>query len=131
MEHTETLANMAESRVNALRAAAARDIALRILEANGTVSAEEVAAALDEEFTPPDPNVLMGQMVQKAHAAVEQHRYVADRESARYAGLAAKVAKYEKLLADAKSGLANFESSAEVDLHDAVELADFLESAVS
>ena len=128
-EKAAAITTMAAARVKALRTAAARDIALRLLEADGSVSKEDVETLLAAEFTPPTPTVLLGQLVAKAAAAVEHQLTVVEGERSRLEGLSAKVEKYRALLDQATHDLETFETSSEADYRDAVELAEFLRTA--
>lgn len=77
------LADMAATRVDALRRKAAEDIGLRILRHNGSVTADEIAAALEREWAPPSPRQLSDQIAAKCVAAIEFERTQVEAERGR------------------------------------------------
>lgn len=133
VDHLATkVAQMAQGRVESLRRMARKEIALRLLEANGSVSAEEVQAKLDAEFKAPEVAQLLHQLQAKAESGLAKAKVEADRRAVAVAKVAEKVLKYERLLAGVRAdeeAVIGKAAAAQEAVVEARELVDFLKAA--
>lgn len=130
----EAVAAIVSRHVESLKRDLRQTIALRLLDENGSVSAEDVAERFTAEWSPPDPQTLAHVVAKKTAAAVEFHRREVEWEN-RVVDLAGeKLAKVEERhaaqLAAARADLDAAESSAAPEeatarLREAEELAAF------
>lgn len=97
------LAHMAYRVVDSRRRDLAETIALRLYRANGSVTADEVAAGLAAEWVEPDPAEVANLVARKAQAAVLFHQAEADAQAAQLANLQAKAAKLQAQADQAKA----------------------------
>lgn len=131
-EHAQTLAAMAARRVESLKHRLRRDIAIRILEDSGSVTAEQVAARFAAEWVEPTDRQLADQMAAKARAAVEYAQRQVRAADDAVAGAEAKTAKFaalhEQAVAEMAEALAR-PDAARADLAAAEALAAYAEAS--
>lgn len=92
------LQEIADRRVEALRTQRRRDIASRLLDECGSVTAEQVDSALAAEWSPPTAKELASQVRDKCAAAVDYATREANAASDAVLRLDGKVAKFAELL---------------------------------
>lgn len=102
------LAEMGERIVKSGQRDAAAAIGRRLLEANGSVSAAEVEAALVEEWSPPSGRELADRVALKAQSAATFER---DQLAAHEEGIERLRAKAERLRAQAEDADASVEAA--------------------
>lgn len=105
-DHAAVLAQMAQRRIDAMQHRLRRDIAVRLLEETGSVTAEQVAEVFAAEWVPPDPRQLADMVAAKAAAAVAYAREEAEQAQLVVARLEAKAAKFAALLASVEETIA-------------------------
>jgi hypothetical protein len=133
-EKAEAVAAIAARHVESLQRDLRQTIALRLLDANGSVSTEEIDAQFATEWVPPTAQALANVVAAKAAAAVEFHHREVEWETAAVEDARAKADKVQEkqarlvqaALADADAAEASTASAeAEARLRAAREFAEY------